>query len=141
MIMKTAVAVMTLLALTALAVAAAQQPQNTDRPGLPTKASVFIENSGKADAVPVSLEDVNVESRPLRVEVVGTTQVAFAASSGVAPGVARVRQQWEHRTLTIPSGADADAALATVGSEGWEAVGFQTSAQGASIVLLKRPRQ
>ena len=108
--MRTAVVGATLVAMAAYAASAAQQPQNTDRPGLPTQARVFIENAGKADAVPVSLEEVNADARPLRVEVVGTTQMAFAAAS--TPAVARVRQQWDHRTLTIPAGTGADASRA-----------------------------
>jgi hypothetical protein len=137
--MKTAIAFSSLLAAAGLAVVGAQQ-QYPDRPGIPTTARVFIENRGQSDAVPVSLEDVNIDARPLRVEVVGTAQVALVASAVTPPAFARSRQQWEHRAVTVPSGGNVDATLASAGAEGWEAVGFQVTSQGASIVLLKRPR-
>jgi hypothetical protein len=49
-----------------------------------------------------------------------------------------VRQTWEYRMLTA-SAADPSRLLATAGLEGWEAVGFQSSSGGWTL-LLKRPR-
>jgi hypothetical protein len=53
--------------------------------------------------------------------------------------VRAARQPWEHRVLTIPADQDVAAALSKTDPDGWEAVGFQVTPQGATV-LLKRPR-
>ena len=120
--------------------AAPQLTQLPDRPGFPTQARVWVENKGKAEVVPISIENMGAESPPLRVEVMGTTAVAVVPSTVVQARTTTTRQQWDHRTMTVPSGGDLSTALATLGTDGWEAVGFHVTAQGASVVLLKRPR-
>lgn len=108
------------------------------RPGELTKASVWVENRGTNEAVPTTIESMNEDARPLRVEVIGTAAVALIPSTLVQARA--VRQPWEHRVLTVPAGQDVAAALAKVDVDSWEAVGFQISAQGSTTVMLKRPR-
>jgi hypothetical protein len=103
-----------------------------------TQARVFVENRNANDAIPVSIETMPADTPPLRVEVIGTPGVALVPSTVVSARV--VRQAWEHRVLTVPAAGDVAAALSKLADENWEAVGFQVNAQGATTVLLKRPR-
>jgi hypothetical protein len=114
---------------------AAQQPS---RPGEMTQARVFVENRNANDAIPVSIETMPVDTPPLRVEVIGTPGVALVPSTVVSARV--VRQVWEHRVLTVAPAGDVAAALSKLADDNWEAVGFQVNAQGATTILLKRPR-
>jgi hypothetical protein len=111
--------------------------QTTARPGEPTQARVFIENRGINEAIPVSLEHLGEIDRPIRVEVWGIPSVTVAPNTTVR--VEHARQLWDYRMLTLASGAAAESALKQAGSEGWEAVGLQTSPTGL-IAVLKRPR-
>jgi hypothetical protein len=108
-----------------------------DRPGQIGQARVFIENTGKNQAVPVALQEAAIAT-PLNVQVVGTPTVAFAPSAVVQARV--VRQAWEYRTVRIPAGQDAAAALSAAGADGWEAVGVQSADAAGMLVVLKRPR-
>ena len=108
------------------------------RPGEVTKASVWVENRGRAEALPTIIESMSVDATPLRVEVIGTPTVAVVPSTVVQARLAR--QVWEHRLLTIPAGQDLAAVLSKTDVDGWEAVGFQMTPQGSTAVLLKRPR-
>ena len=106
-------------------------------PGQITQERVWIQNRGEAEAVPVSIENMSSEAPPLRVQVVGTPTVMFGAASGQV----RVdRQLWEYRNVTIPSGQDPTALLNAAGADGWEATGVTAMAQGATLVLMKRPQ-
>ena len=117
----------------ALRATAAQNVQ----PGQITQQRVWIENRGQAEAVPVSIETMADEAPPLRVQVIGTPTVMFGAASGQ---IRAVRQSWEYRTVTIPSGQDFAALLNAAGGDGWEAIGVTVGAQGAALVLMKRPQ-
>ena len=108
------------------------------RPGEMTQARVWIENRGTGEAIPVSIESMSLNTRPLRVEVIGTHEVTLPPAAVLQ--VRSVRQNWEHRVLTIQTGQDISAALSSAGNEGWEAVGLQATAQGGATILLKRPR-
>jgi hypothetical protein len=108
------------------------------RPGEPTKPSVWVENRGLNEAVPTTVEGMSESAPPLRVEVVGTPSLSLPSS--VVIQTRAVRQQWEHRLLTIQPGQDIGAMVAKVEAESWEAVGFQATSQGLTAVLLKRPR-
>jgi hypothetical protein len=114
----------------ALLTARAQQP----RPGEIGPNHVFVDNRSPEQAIPVIVQR-NLD--PLRVQVTGTHTVTVDPMSTVA--VRAVRQPWEYRTITAAGGPDPAAIIAGAGSEGWEAVGYQTGPGGVSI-LLKRPR-
>jgi hypothetical protein len=101
---------------------------------------VLIQNAGRNEAVPVSLEHMSPDATPVRVEVLGTTEVSLASGGVLQTQTRAVRQQWEHRTMTVAPDQDLAAALASIGADGWEAVGLQPAAKGSTMVLLKRPR-
>ena len=100
---------------------AAPGAQGQDRPGQIGQAKVWIENRGRAGAVPIILEEV-------------------AASSPINVQARRARQQWEYRTLTLQPGPDPAVALSALGADGWETTGVQVAALPPNVVVLKRPR-
>jgi hypothetical protein len=121
----------------AMLAAPGQQPPAGDRPGQISQAKVWVENRGRNEAVPVVIQDVTT-SAPIGVQVIGTPTVTIAPSNVVLARL--VRQQWEYRTITLPSGADAAAVLSTAGADGWETTGIVLSNQPGSPVVLRRPR-
>jgi hypothetical protein len=123
--------------LTAGAVTIAAPDQNTtDRPGYPTRPSVWVENRGRAEAVPIVLQEV-ATTAPVQVQVTGTPTVAIGSASLVQSR--RSRQQWEYRTISVPRGQDASAALNSAGMEGWEVAGVQLPDQAGTVLVLMRP--
>ncbi len=108
-------------------------------PGQMTQGKVWIQN-GPREAIPVSLENANPGAPPLRVEVLGTTAVALAGGTVLQAQTRATRQQWDHRTVSVPPDQDPAAALASLGADGWEAVGLLAGAKGSTVVLMKRPR-
>jgi hypothetical protein len=125
-----AVACLALTAGAAMLTARAQQP----RPGEIGQNHVLVDNRDPEQAIPVVVQR-NLD--PLRVLVTGSHMVTIDPMS-VVP-VRAVRQQWEYRTITATGGQDPAGIIAGAGSEGWEAVGYQSGAGGVSV-LLKRPR-
>ena len=110
------------MTLTAAVMLAAPRGQGQDRPGQIGQAKVWIENHGRAEAVPVVLEEVTA-SAPINVQA------------------RRARQQWEYRTLALQPGQDAALALSGLGADGWELTSIQLpAAPGNSVIVLKRPR-
>ena len=108
-----------------------------DRPGVIGQARVFVENRGRADAVPVVLQEVMTPS-PISVQVAGTPTVALTPASVVQARLAR--QQWEYRTVDLEREQDPAAALSRAGAEGWEATGIQLLNRAGAPVVMKRPR-
>jgi hypothetical protein len=141
--MKAVVALALAAGAVAAAAAVATAGAGQDRvpyPGLMTQGKVWIQNSGRSEAVPVSVELMSPDAPPLRVEVLGTSQVALASGGVLQADTRSARQAWEHQTIAIAPGQDVAAALAKPGAEGWEAVGILPGSKGSTIVLLKRPR-
>ncbi|HEY7450762.1 MAG TPA: hypothetical protein VH702_21570 [Vicinamibacterales bacterium] len=130
-------AIATAILVTASAVTTAAPGQNTDRPGYPTRPSVWVENRGSGEAVPIVLEAVAMRS-PLSVQLAGPATVAIDPASVVQARIAR--QQWEYRTMNIPGAQDISATLNAAGMEGWEVIDVRPSTQTGTVVLLKRPR-
>ena len=112
-------------------------PGQLDRPGQISQAKVWVENRGRNEAVPVAIQDI-ITSTPIGVQVVGTPTVTIAPASIVQARL--VRQVWDYRTITIPTGADAARVLSTAGADGWETTGIVLSNQDDSPLVLKRPR-
>jgi len=113
--------------------------QTTATPGQMTQARVWIQNRGRSEAVPISLQDVAFDT-PLRVRVTnGTT-----GANPEEPLHVRVLPEprnWQYESVTIEPGDDIAAVLSTRGSAGWETTGITVpAANGALTVLLKRPR-
>ena len=110
------------------ALVAAPGQEYTGRPGDPTQAKVWVQNT------------------PLPVEVRGTQIVTITGTPTVTLPAATVvqaissRQAWDYRILSIPAGGDALRLLKDEGNDGWEATGVQISDAGKVAVLLKRPR-
>ena len=124
------------IVLTAGVVTIAAPGQNTDRPGYPTRPSVWVENRGPAEAVPIVLQGV-ATTAPLPVEVVGTPTVAIGTANTVQ--ARRLRQQWEYRTISAGRGQDIAAILNSAGMEGWE-LSMQLPDQTGTVLVLMRPR-
>ena len=122
--------------LTAGVVTIAAPGQNTERPGYPTRPSVWVENRGPAEAVPVVLENV-ATSAPLPVQIVGTPTVNIGPATTVQ--ARHIRQQWEYRTISAPRGQDVTAPLNSAGMDGWEVAGVQMLDQGGTVFVLMRP--
>ena len=120
-----------LAALGAVTAAAPGQQQ----PGIPTKPSVWVENRGIEQAVPITVERV---TSPINVQVVGVP--TFGISSSTVVATRPVRQVWEYRTIAVKPGSDPAAELNASGGDGWEAIGLTSLGQQGSAVLLKRPR-
>jgi hypothetical protein len=102
-----------------------------DRPGQLTQARTLIDNRGRGQAIPVSIENESLD-RPLRVQVV---------ESPAALPTRAVRQGWEYQTVRVPFGQDPTATLAPLGLQGWEATGNQFgNPDGSALLLMRRPQ-
>jgi hypothetical protein len=121
----------------AVALGAAAAQDRTAQPGQPTQGKVWIQNRGRAEAVPVLIQDVAGEAPPIRVQLTGTPTVAIGSPSGL---VGAARQQWEYQGVMIANGQDPVTLLNRVGAEGWEVTGLATAVQGGNLVVMKRPR-
>jgi hypothetical protein len=109
-----------------------------DRPGIPTKAQVWIENRGPSEAIPVSVPGGVQVTGTANVAIAGIPTVALASTTMVQTRAAR--QAWEYRMLRVPNGGDMGALLSTAGLDGWEVTGLQTTEPTATLVVMKRPR-
>ena len=114
----------------------ASAQEGTQYPGQGTRASVWIQNRGDVEAVPVSIERVTAEV-PLRVEVVGEASVSMDPRSVLQ--VRAVRQSWAYRTVSVAAGQDPVVALNGAGADGWETTGVAFPSGGGTVILLKRP--
>jgi hypothetical protein len=116
------------------AMLAAPAQQTTLTPGQMTEAHVWVQNRGRREAVPVDLQEANLDN-PLRVRITNGEQ-------GQAPPIiVRVTVPlWEYKLITVPTGQDMPLLLTAQGSNGWETTGtVSTAADGSTTFLLKRP--
>jgi hypothetical protein len=110
-------------------------PGQTARPGQMTQARVFIENRGRGEAVPISIQDASLDA-PLRVRVVNMQD---AKVKDEAIHARLVQQSWDYHTVVVKDGQDPVVALIGPGAAGWEATGVAfVKAEGVTL-LLKRP--
>jgi len=98
---------------------AAPGQEYTSRPGDPTQAKVWIQNT------------------PLGVEIQNTPSVTMSASTVIQTKL--VRQAWEYQTMTVAVLGVARE-LSRRGEEGWEATGLQFQGPNGIEVVFKRPR-
>jgi hypothetical protein len=98
---------------------AAPGQEYTFRPGDPTQAKVWIQNT------PLSVDVRNMPSLTLSPSTVVQTKA--------------VSQPWAYRTIAVAAGRDVAAALVDAGAQGWETTGLQFPASDGIVVLLKRP--
>jgi hypothetical protein len=119
------------------AMLAAPGQQGSERPGQIVPGEIFIGNRpGMNQAVPIVLEAVTSRT-PIPVAVAGTAVVSLPPTAVVA--VRQAFQAWEYRSVNVPAAQDPSAAVATLGSQGWELAGI-VPAPSSSLLVLKRPR-
>lgn len=90
-----------------------------ERPGQSTKGQVWIENRGRAEAVPIAAPD------PIPVVIRNPAR------------------RWEYQVLNITPGrtsADVAKMLMTLGDAGWETAGVQLTSGPNTLLVMKRPR-
>jgi hypothetical protein len=114
----------------------ASAQEGTQTPGQLTRANVWIQNRGDAEAVPVSIENVTSESA-LRVELTGAPTV-IVDPRGIVQ-VRAARQPWAYRAVSVPAGQDPVAVLNGAGADGWETTGVALPVGGGTLIVLKRP--
>ena len=101
-----------------------------DRPGIVLQPRVIVENRGRNQVIPVSVQEWVTGERPVTVQLSGEPIVQTR----------RVIQAWAYRSVTVAPGQDMANALAAAGAEGWEATGSQSADASGLTLLLKRPR-
>ena len=112
-------------------------PAQTGQPGQMTQARVWVQNRGRAEAVPVELREVNLDT-PLKVQVINGDP-GFSRINPVQ--VAESRKMWDYETITLKPADDVAQAMSAKGTIGWETTGIAfVGADGATKLLLKRPR-
>ena len=121
-----------------VAIVASPTQDSTPFPGQPTKARVWIQNQGKAEAVPMTLQGVAPDVAALSVQLAGTPTVRI--DTGNVVPVRQVRQRWEYRSLNIGLADDPATALNAAGEDGWEATGLMLTGAAGTNLVLKRPR-
>lgn len=116
-------------------------PQQTTRtPGQMTEAHVWIQNRGRAEAVPVELRDVNLDA-PLKVEIINGEPRYPSAVNPLPVHEVRPLRLWDYESITVKRTEDVTVRLNARGAAGWETTGiWSVNAEGATTLLLKRPR-
>jgi hypothetical protein len=122
----------------AMLAAPAQTTQTTQQPGQMTEARVTIQNRGRGEAVPISLQDVSLET-PLRVRVING-QTAPGTDEPVSVRIVRSPRVWQYQTVAVKAEENIATVLATPGAAGWETTGIAFTNAGVTSVLLKRLR-
>src|SRR5256885_8427951 len=109
------------------------------RPGEMTQGKVWIQNRGRAEAVPVELRDANLDA-PLRVQAMNgdANPQAVRVTSSVRAQL--LKQEWEYDVVLIEPSAKAAQILKPLGLAGWETTGVAWMAGEQTTLLLKRPR-
>jgi hypothetical protein len=111
-----------------------------DYPGQMTQAKTLIQNRGRAEAIPVIVQNDEREP-PQRVQVVNfPAQPPDAIPLRVQVTNFPQQKVWEYRELTTPSGQSAINALNEAGKQGWELTGFSAPAPNGLLFILKRAR-
>lgn len=115
-------------------------PDQTARPGDMTEARLWIQNRSRADAIAVNLRAADIET-PLRVQVANTDSNPHSVKVTGSIRTQPLRQEWDYDTVVIVPDTTPLQALKPLGLAGWETTGVSwTNAQGATTLLLKRPR-
>lgn len=110
-------------------------PEQTAQPGQMTQARVTIQNRGRGEAVPISLQEATLDT-PLRVRVVNMQDPKI---NDEAIHARLVQQSWDYHTIFVKDGQDPVAALIGPGVAGWEATGVAFVKPDGVTLLLKRP--
>ena len=110
-------------------------PGQTAQPGQMTPPRVFIQNRGRGEAVPISIQETTLDA-PLRVRVVNMQD---ARVKDEAIHTRLVQQSWDYHTVVVKDGQDPVAALIGPGAAGWEATGTTFARPDGVLMLLKKP--
>jgi len=106
------------------------------QPGQMTQARVWVQNKGRAEAMPVDLREVNTDL-PLNVLVVN----GLPGNPQTAPVLTRLtRQTWEYDSVTVTAEQDPITVLNARGQAGWETTGVTLESPAGLRIVLKRPR-
>jgi hypothetical protein len=108
--------------------------QSTAQPGQATQGRVWIQNRGRAEAVPVDLANANLE-RPLHV------QIANGDPNQQNPVIVRnAREIWEYKSILVTAD-DAARGLNGESANGWETTGIAFGKpDGSAQLILRRLR-
>jgi hypothetical protein len=112
--------------------------QVTQTPGQMTQARVWIENRGKGEALPVTLEDATLDA-PLRVRVMNA-QGTSGTDDPVNVRIVRQPRVWQYQTVIVRPDQNLATALSEAGAAGWETTGIASANAGGTTILLKRLR-
>ena len=107
----------------------------TQQPGQMTQARVFVQNHGRGEAVPISLQESTLDV-PLRVRVVNMQDPKVTDE---AIHARLVPQAWDYHTVLVKDGQDPVAALIGPGAAGWEATGVSFARPDGVMLLFKKP--
>ena len=131
--------VMSLLAAALVAGSTMRAAPDQSRPGEMTEAKVWIQNRSRAEAIPVDLREVNLDT-PLRVQVANGDTNPHSVRVAGPIRVQLLKQEWDYDTLVIAAGTSPVQALKSPGLAGWETTGIAWTAGEQTTLLLKRPR-
>jgi len=131
--------VMSLLAAALVAGSTMRAAPDQSRPGEMTEAKVWIQNRSRAEAIPVDLREVNLDT-PLRVQVANGETNPHSVRVAGPIRVQLLKQEWDYDTLVIAAGTSPVQALRSPGLAGWETTGIAWTAGEQTTLLLKRPR-
>jgi NADH dehydrogenase FAD-containing subunit len=131
--------VMSLLAAALVAGSTMRASPDQVRPGEMTEAKVWIQNRSRAEAIPVDLREVNLDT-PLRVQVANGETNPHSVRVAGPIRVQLLKQEWDYDTLVIAAGTSPVQALKSPGLAGWETTGIAWTAGEQTTLLLKRPR-
>lgn len=109
-------------------------PAQDIRPGVVSQSRVFVENRNLAEAIPVSVQEIATQ-RPITVQLDPSVQRPVMVRVDGPVQTQQAPQQWEYTSAS----AQPQARIAELGTQGWEAVGVITTAQGVTV-LFKRPK-
>jgi hypothetical protein len=113
-------------------------PEQTQTPGQMTQARVWIQNRGRGEAVPITLQESTLDA-PLRVHITNA-QVNPLADDPVNVRIVRQPRVWQYQTVLIKPADNLATALSGPGAAGWETTGIALSGAEGTTILLKRLR-
>ena len=115
-----------------------QPGQTTQQPGQMTQARVWVQNRGREEAIPITLQEATLEA-PLRVRVMNAQ--TSGTDDPVNVRIVRQPRVWQYQTVIVKPDLNLATALSEAGAAGWETTGITLSGAGGTTVLLKRMRQ
>jgi hypothetical protein len=97
----------------------------------PARTLVQVGNKGRAEAVPVSVQEV--VGAPLKVAIA-------QADQPIPVTVIPARPQWEYSEIKYTTGESPVSALQAAAAQGWEVTGITYVVSGRNAVLVRRMR-